>query len=265
MLVDGLDPRDEVLRHGQLETGAADEHHDPLGVAREVQRGLAGRVGGADEVDLLALALGRLARRGAVVDPRAPSSSRPVGLEPAVGDPGGDDHRPGLELVGAVDDHRAHRTLGPQPHGLAGHDHLGSEARHLGHRPVGEVGTGQPLGEAEVVLDRGALRRPVRRGRRARPRRSAAPPTRRRPRRRGRPGHPRRCTGRRGARRPGCAGPARRPPRGCSGCAAARRPGPAAAAGPPAPPAPARPARGRRRRAPRRATGRARGCGSGRS
>ena len=79
--------------------GAADHEHDPLGVAGEVEGRLAGRVGGADDVDVVALALARLAGRRAVVDAAAGELVEPGGVEPPVGHAGRDDERARLDLA----------------------------------------------------------------------------------------------------------------------------------------------------------------------
>ena len=59
--------------------------------------------------------------------------------------------------VDAVEEHGAHRAPGLEAHHVAGQHHLGAEACRLRHRTVGQVGAGETLGEAEVVLDRRAL------------------------------------------------------------------------------------------------------------
>ena len=89
--------------------------------------------------------------------PRPTSVVEPGGLEAAVGDPAGDEHRAGLDVGRAVEQHRAHRAAGLEADDVAGQHHLGAEPGRLRHRAVGEVGAGEALGEAEVVLDRRAL------------------------------------------------------------------------------------------------------------
>ena len=64
---------------------------------------------------------------------------------------------PRLDLARAVEEHGVHRSARLDADHVAGQDHLGPEAGHLRDRAMGEVGPGQPLGEAEVVLDRRAL------------------------------------------------------------------------------------------------------------
>ncbi len=54
-------------------------------------------------------------------------------------------------------EHGADRTATLQSGHVAGQHHLGAEAGDLGDRPLRQIGAAQPLGEAEVVLDRRAL------------------------------------------------------------------------------------------------------------
>ena len=44
-----------------------------------------------------------------------------------------------------------------KPVDVAGQHHLGAEPGRLRHGPAGQVGAGEALGEAQVVLDRRAL------------------------------------------------------------------------------------------------------------
>src|SRR5918994_3531056 len=67
----GADPVEQVLRHGLGERGPADHQDDLPGVPGDVQRGLAGRVGRPDDVDVIAGALAGLRGVGAVVDATA--------------------------------------------------------------------------------------------------------------------------------------------------------------------------------------------------
>ena len=72
------------LGHAVLEGVGAHQHDDPLSVAGDVQRGLAGRVGRPDEVHVVALALAGLARGRAVVDAPTADFLQP-GAAPASG------------------------------------------------------------------------------------------------------------------------------------------------------------------------------------
>ena len=235
-------------------------------VARQVEGRLPGGVGGADDVHVLPGALGGLARGGAVVDAAGPQGVQALGLEAAVGHAGRHEHGPGLHLCSARQLHGAHRATLLEADHVPGEHHLGPEPRRLGHRAVREVGPGQTLGEPEVVLDGGALAGLATRVSPARRPPSGAPRRRRRPPRRARPGRRPRCTGRRAAARPGSAGRAPRRAAARTATAAPRRRGAAPAGGRVVRSGrqPARPGGAPPRPAPRRASGRARGCGRGR-
>ena len=70
-VVDRRDLLDQVVRHRLLQRGAAHQDGHRPGVPGEVDGGLAGRVGAADDVDVLAGAVGRLGQGRAVVDAAA--------------------------------------------------------------------------------------------------------------------------------------------------------------------------------------------------
>jgi hypothetical protein len=197
------------MRHGVLEPLAAHHHDDPLGVPGEVEGGLRRGVRAADDVDVVPLALRRLGGGRAVVDAAAGELVDAGALEPPVGHAARDHDRTRLEVGAVVEADRPHRSPALEADDVAREQHLGAEAAGLGDGPVREVGAGQALREAEVVLDRRALAglpagrllldddgaQPL--GRRVD---AAASPA----------GPRRRCTGRRAAARPGCAGPGRR-------------------------------------------------------
>ena len=125
---------------------AADDQHHPPGEAGQVERGLAGRVGRPDDVDVVALGLAGLAGVRAVVDAAAGELVEPLRLEPPVGDAGGHHERAGLDLARAVEAHGPHRPAGLEADDVARQDHLGAEPGRLGDGPPGEVGAAQPLG-----------------------------------------------------------------------------------------------------------------------
>ena len=153
-----LDPLDEVAATCDvLERRPAHQHHDPLGVAREVERRLAGGVGGADDVHVLALDLGGLARAGAVVDAASGELVEPVGVEPAVGDAGGDDHGARLDLAPPSSSTARTGPRDSKPTTSRASTISAPNRRDLGDGALGEVGPAEPLREAEVVLDRRAL------------------------------------------------------------------------------------------------------------
>ena len=131
---------------------------DRFGEAGQVEGGLPGRVRRADDVDVVAVALARLAGIGAVVDAAAGQLVEAGRGEPPVRDPGGHDHRPGLDLdrrrrsTTARTGPRASRpttsrasTISAPKRGAC------AMARWVRSAPV------SPLGEPEVVLDRRAL------------------------------------------------------------------------------------------------------------
>ena len=241
---------------------AHDQHH-LLGEAGQVERGLAGRVGGPDDVDLVALDWLRLAGVGAVVDAPAGELVEPGRLQPPVGHAGGHDERPGLDLPRAVEEHRPHRPAGLEADDVARQDHLGAEAGDLGDGALGEVGAAQALGEPQVVLDRRALSRLAAGGLALDD--DGAQALGGRVHRGGQAGRPaaddahvvQAAAGRR------CAARARPPARASTASGACRRRAPARAGGRPGPPGRGRAAAGPRRRARRRTSGRGRGCGPG--
>ena len=115
-------------------------------MAGEVESRLPRGVGRTDDVDLIALALGGLARVGAVVDAAADERRESLGLEGAIGDPGGDDDRPGLDVT-AVESHRPDRPARLERDDVARQHELCPEAPGLGQGAAGEVGAGEPAGK----------------------------------------------------------------------------------------------------------------------
>src|ERR1700734_1509296 len=146
---------DEVLGHALIEGVATYEHVDFAGVAGEVHSGLAGGVCAADDVDDLVLAGLCLGERGAVVDAGAGEFLGAGDVDLSVGDAGSDegDMTGNLLPVGQLDDlvlivaADAGDPLGEK---------FGTEAICLKEGAVGQVGSTETLGEAEVVFDLGA-------------------------------------------------------------------------------------------------------------
>ena len=130
----------------------------PPGVAGEVHRRLAGRVGPADDVDLLARAGRRLGRGRPVVDaavgqlaPGRARSSRRYDTPVA-----------STTVCAAIVVPSPKRTSRVVPAGveadhLAGGEQLGAEPQRLPAGPVGQLGARDAVGEAQVVLDPAAL------------------------------------------------------------------------------------------------------------
>ena len=99
----GLDLVDEVLRHALAEgVRPHDEAHVP-GIPGEVQDRLPGRVAPAEHHHAQARQALRLGDARAVVDAGAGERLQALDAEPTVGDPGGEDHRPGADRADALD------------------------------------------------------------------------------------------------------------------------------------------------------------------
>ena len=101
----GVNALDEVLRHRLFEGSGPDEQRDAPGEGREVERGLAGRVGRADDVHLFVLTEARLARTGPVVDAAARELFDPGRVESPVRHAGRGEHGASLDLDVAVEMH----------------------------------------------------------------------------------------------------------------------------------------------------------------
>ncbi len=124
-----------------------------LGVPRQVHRCLAGRVGASDDVDVLAVALGRDGHRRPVVDTRAGQSLAAVGWQLPVRHAGRQDDRARTDLSAVGELHRAAGASDLQRGGFLGGDELGVELDRLPSCSVGELCARKAIGEAEVVLD----------------------------------------------------------------------------------------------------------------
>ena len=131
--------------------GPRQTQRDALRVRGEEERGLAGRVAGADDVDVLAVDVARLAARRAVEEAlaREPLEARDRQLAP--GDAAGEDDRLRADHVAAVEVDLLGGRVDPLE--LAGHEDLGAEPAGLLERAAGELVAGDAVGEAEVVLD----------------------------------------------------------------------------------------------------------------
>ena len=199
------------------------EHDDAAGVAGEEQRRLAGAVGAADDVDVLALAVHGLVRGGAVVDAAAGEVVDARRRQPGVADAGGqhDGQRGDLGAVGEAHDPAVAARLDAGD--LGGGEDLDVEAQRLVAGALGELGAGQALAGSRGSSRSGCSARPARRSRRARPAACAGPRWRRRPPRRARPGRRRRRRGRRRGCPPSSPGRPARPARAAWGGAAPRR------------------------------------------
>ena len=130
---------DEVLRHLLLDRLAAHEQRHRPRVRRQVQRRLAGRVGSADDEDVVAAVVVHVARRGAVVDADAEEVVHALRIQPAVVEAGGADRR--ADANDRAVDEREHDlavlALAAAGDVRADHD-LGAEAHRLLVRGLGE-------------------------------------------------------------------------------------------------------------------------------
>ena len=91
--VDVRDLLDEVVGHRAFQRGPADEHRHRARVPGQVDGGLAGRVGAADDEHVLPGAGRRLGQGGPVVDAAAGQFLNAGRGQLPVGDPGGQDDR----------------------------------------------------------------------------------------------------------------------------------------------------------------------------
>ena len=131
-------------------------------MGREEHRRLAGRVPRADDLDIQAMGVRRLAARGPVEDPPAHEPVEPVDLEPPPRDAAGEDDRARAQDVAAVEVHVTGRRVDPRDR--ARDEDLGTQPVCLLERPAGQFAARDARGEAEVVLDpRGRARLPSRR------------------------------------------------------------------------------------------------------
>ena len=149
--------------------------------AREEHRGLAGGVAAADDDDLLARAALGLDVRRRVVDADALEAREVGDVERRYSAP------VAMTMARARTDSPFDSSIRVRPSrrsairdGAARDRELGAELLGLGERAPGERLPGDARGEAEVVLDLRARRRPVLRARRPRRPARRAPPTRRR-------------------------------------------------------------------------------------
>ncbi len=154
---DVRDPLDQVVGHRLLQRRPADQQRHRLGEARQVQGGLAGRVRAADDVDVLPRARRGLGQRRTVVHPAPGQVVQPRRAQPPVGHPGSQDD--GMRVDGGAvrERHPPRRAADLQAGHLPGGQHLGAELGGLPAGPVGQLRSGHPVREAQVVLDPRAL------------------------------------------------------------------------------------------------------------
>ena len=116
----GLDLADQVLRHRPRQVVAPHQHRHLPGVPRQVQRGLARRVPGADDEHVAAFHRLRLAAGRAVEDAGADQRLQARHAKTPPGDARRDDDRLGRDLVAVGEVHDAFAALALQADGCAG-------------------------------------------------------------------------------------------------------------------------------------------------
>jgi hypothetical protein len=150
------DPRDlvdEVPGHVLGQVRLTDDEGDLGGVPGQEDRRLPGRVTAADDRDRVSAAQQRLGLRRRVVDAHLLEVVRARHVEPAVPDPGSDDHRRGGQRAAVAEVHPVVAVVLLDGGGLGGHREPGAELPRLQDRPVRELGAGDARWEPEVVLD----------------------------------------------------------------------------------------------------------------
>ena len=150
---------DEVVRHRRLKRVGAHQHGHRPGEPGQVNGGLAGRVRAAHHVHVLVLAALGLGERRAVVDARPGHLGATGGRQLAVGDPGREDDRLGVDRAAVGQPQFLGGTAHLKAGCLDGRQQLGAELDGLPPRAVGELAAGQAVREAQVVLDPRGLAR----------------------------------------------------------------------------------------------------------
>jgi len=153
----GCDPLQEVQRHRVQERRTPYHQHHMPGESRQGECDLARRVGGAYDIDIIALTLACFADVRAVVDPAAGQLLEPLRLQPSVRHASRHDERARLDLPGTIDEHGAHGPPCFESDDVTREDHLRAEARSLSQGALRQVRAAQSLGEPQVVLDRRAV------------------------------------------------------------------------------------------------------------
>ena len=118
-----------------------------------MHRRLAGRVGAADDVDVLVFAGGGFGDGRAVVNARAGEPVHAWDIETPPLDPGRDHDAVSRKFLPVRQFDHAILAFHQQTHGIGGREHLGSKAAHLGDTSACEVGAAEPGGKAEIVFD----------------------------------------------------------------------------------------------------------------
>ncbi len=144
---------DQILRHAAGQRFAADEHDDVLGVSGEVHRCLACRIGTTNNVDVLPLHRFAFGHGGPVIDAGSGELVDSFGLEPAVGNPCGDEQCAAAQLAAIAQLHAAGRSFCSELHHFLCRQDLDTEPSCLAYGPACQLPAGQASRKAEIVLD----------------------------------------------------------------------------------------------------------------
>src|SRR5262249_5414887 len=139
-----LDLLDQVVRHRRLQRRATHDDGHRVRLAGQVHRGLAGRVGPADHVDLFVLAVRRDGNGGPVVGAAAGQLVAAGRRQLTVGDAGGQDDRVRVDGAAVGEADGALGTVDLQGGGRAGGDQFGAELLRLSAGPVGQLAARYP-------------------------------------------------------------------------------------------------------------------------
>src|SRR5919112_1052851 len=150
---------DEVIGHAGGKGATANQDRDVGGEFREVHRRLPGGVRTTDHVDLLPLHALSLAGRRPVEHPLADQVLQARDAQAAVGDTGGQDHRPARHLRPVGERDRQLIPVAAQPDRLAREPEGSTEQPRLLVSLPGQLRTTDPAREAEVVAYKGARAR----------------------------------------------------------------------------------------------------------
>ena len=135
-----------------------------MGMPGQEHRRLSGRVGAADDVDVVSGARRCLRHRRAVEQPPPGQPFRPGHVEPAIRDAGRQQDGVGHHLAAVGEPDRSRGRPHVEADDVARGQDLGAELVGLPPGPVGELAARHPVRESQVVLDPGALARLAARG-----------------------------------------------------------------------------------------------------
>ncbi len=147
---------DQILRHGELQTRAADQDGHRARIARKEHRGLPGGVAPTHDEDVFADYTAGLHAGGSVEHTPALQTVDAFRLQPAPVHAGSQHHAAGGDAVSTVE-LDAVAALGQGKHllHLAGDHDLGPETRRLLHGPFTQLIPRDAVRKSEVVLNAG--------------------------------------------------------------------------------------------------------------